>query len=259
MTAAAPDRRSLPWRALLFVPGDEPRKLEKAAAAGADALIVDLEDAVRPGAKALARERGIEFAAEAGEGPVRIVRVNDPLGEEGERDLAAIAAAPGELRVMVPKARAAAVEAALEVAPEIVALVETPAGLLEAAALARLEGVVALALGTVATASAGPLPVNPGVKNAPVGQVTDVRWRGRGFGPGAAIVGGLAAGALIGSAVAAQPYGGYYAEPGYAYEPGYVYDAPAPYYGNYGYNGGWGKCYTDEGYGRFWPCGAGKD
>ncbi len=118
----------------------------------------------------------------------------------------------------------------------------------------------ALALGAVATASAGPMPINPGVKSA--GPVTDVAWRGRGFGrgfgPGAAVIGGLAAGALIGSAVAGQPYGGYYAEPGYAYEPGYGYgyDTPAPYYSNYGYNGGWGKCYTDEGYGRRTPCDA---
>jgi hypothetical protein len=114
----------------------------------------------------------------------------------------------------------------------------------------------ALAIGLSATASAGPMPINPGVKSAPAAQVTDVAWRGRGWGRGAAVGAGIAAGALIGSAVAAQPYGGYYDEPGYVYDqPGYVYDQPAPYY-NRGYNGGWGKCYTDEGYGRRTPCDA---
>lgn len=118
----------------------------------------------------------------------------------------------------------------------------------------------ALAIGVSADASAGPMPLNPGVKNAPVGQVTDVRWRGRGggwgAGPALGIGAGLAAGALIGSAVAARPYGGYYYdEPGYAYaEPYAVVPAPT-YYGSYGYrNWGYGPCFTDEGYGRRTSC-----
>ncbi|TMJ04302.1 MAG: hypothetical protein E6G97_07300 [Alphaproteobacteria bacterium] len=80
------------------------------------------------------------------------------------------------------------------------------------------------------------------------------QWRrhhgGWGWGPG--IAAGVATGALIGSAVAAQPYGYYYAEPGYGYngyaEP-YVYDT-APAYG-YGYNNwGWGPRICHEGYRR---------
>jgi hypothetical protein len=88
------------------------------------------------------------------------------------------------------------------------------------------------------------------------------QWRGHhhgGWGWGGPAVGigaGIAAGALIGSAVAAQPYGGYYAEPGYGYAAPYAYDAGPTYYGSYGYrNSGWGgRCYTDEGYGRRTPC-----
>ena len=127
----------------------------------------------------------------------------------------------------------------------------------------------ALAIGLSATASAGPMPINPGVKNAPVGQVTDVRWRGgrggRGFGPAVGIGAGIAAGALIGSAVAGGGYGpGYYydepvygapvygapvyAQP-YGYEPGY----PAQQYYAPGYRYG-GSCFTDEGYGRRRSC-----
>jgi hypothetical protein len=111
---------------------------------------------------------------------------------------------------------------------------------------------------------AGPLMSgSAAIKNAAPDHVTDVRWRGRGPGPGLAF--GLAAGALIGAAVAAQPYGpGYYAEgpydgPVYAepQEYGPVYSAPvysAPGYYAPGYYGG--RCYTDEGYGRRRPCGS---
>lgn len=78
------------------------------------------------------------------------------------------------------------------------------------------------------------------------------QWRHHGWGPGVAA--GVAAGALIGSAVAAQPYGTYYDEPGYVYGAPYAYDS-GPVYGTYGYrNYGYGKCYTDEGYGRRTPC-----
>ncbi len=89
------------------------------------------------------------------------------------------------------------------------------------------------------------------------------QWRrhqgGWGWGPG--IAAGVAAGALIGSAVAARPYGYYYGDPGYAYaDPGYVYAQPyaydvAPtYYGSYGYsNWGWGQRICHEGY-RNVPC-----
>jgi citrate lyase subunit beta/citryl-CoA lyase len=48
-------------RSLLFVPGDRPERMGKAFAAGADALILDLEDAVAPGAKAEARRHVADF------------------------------------------------------------------------------------------------------------------------------------------------------------------------------------------------------
>jgi hypothetical protein len=127
--------------------------------------------------------------------------------------------------------------------------------------LAALGLAGALALGATVTASAGPLPIgNSAIKDAAGGQVTDVRWRGRGIGPGLAF--GLAAGALAGAAVASRPYGYgpsyyYYDAPAAVYADPYVYDTPtyvAPgYYGGYGYYGN-GGCYTDEGYGRRRPC-----
>jgi len=118
----------------------------------------------------------------------------------------------------------------------------------------------ALAMAASASASAGPMSIDTGVKSAPASQTTDVRWRGHGGwgwgGPAVGIGAGLAAGALIGSAVAGAPYGGYYYdEPGYVYAQPYGYDAGPTYYGTYGYRGwGRGPCYTDEGYGRRTPC-----
>jgi hypothetical protein len=94
------------------------------------------------------------------------------------------------------------------------------------------------------------------------------QWRRHGgWGPAVGIGAGIAAGALIGSAVAARPYGyggygyggyGYYDEPvyaaPYAYDSGPTYyTAPVagPYYGNYGYNSwGYSSNRCQEGYRR---------
>ncbi|QFU16845.1 HpcH/HpaI aldolase/citrate lyase family protein [Microvirga thermotolerans] len=66
-------------RSLLFVPGDSRRKLDKALASGADALLIDLEDSVALEAKAEARAVTADFLAEAKGAPARprlYVRVN---------------------------------------------------------------------------------------------------------------------------------------------------------------------------------------
>jgi len=76
-------------RSLLFVPGDRPDRMEKALKAGADALILDLEDAVAPGAKAEARKAVANFVA-ANSHAKLWVRVNPLDGPENEKDLIAI-------------------------------------------------------------------------------------------------------------------------------------------------------------------------
>lgn len=83
-------------RSLLFVPGDSERKLAKALEAGADALIVDLEDSVAPERKELARQGLAAFAAalaQVGEDtrPLLYVRINPLSGEEWQADLTAVA------------------------------------------------------------------------------------------------------------------------------------------------------------------------
>ncbi len=93
-------------RSLLFVPGDRPERFGKAAASGADALILDLEDAVAPAAKDAARAAVAAHLAQTRNGPLVLVRVN-PLGTPlFEADLEALAGhAPGG--VLLPKAEGA--------------------------------------------------------------------------------------------------------------------------------------------------------
>ena len=92
----------------------------------------------------------------------------------------------------------------------------------------------AVMVGQIGQTAAAPLPTNVATMKAAVGDdVTQVHWRGRGFGWG---IGGLAAGAIIGSAIASSgPYG---------------YYGGGPYYGGYGYPGpGYGYGYAPAYYG----------
>ena len=90
-------------RSLLFVPGDRPERFAKAAASGADAVILDLEDSVAAAAKPAAREAVAQWLREPA-AVARFVRVN-PLGTAGIAD--DIAAARGADGVMLPKAERA--------------------------------------------------------------------------------------------------------------------------------------------------------
>ena len=93
-------------RSLLFVPGDRPDRMEKALGLGADALILDLEDAVAPAAKPEARRAVAAFV-----GAHRLanlwVRINPIDGPEAERDLAAIVPAHPH-GIVLPKAEGGA-------------------------------------------------------------------------------------------------------------------------------------------------------
>ena len=88
-------------RSFLFVPADSERKLAKAGTAGADALILDLEDAVAPAAKPAARQMAADYLA--GKSDVW-VRVNPIDTDDWEADLDAVMpAAP--TGIMLPKPR----------------------------------------------------------------------------------------------------------------------------------------------------------
>ncbi|HSP26809.1 MAG TPA: CoA ester lyase [Saliniramus sp.] len=93
-------------RSYLFVPGDSPRKLEKALGSGADALIIDLEDSVAPSGKGEARRITAGFLAEAGKEAARpklYVRVNDLATGLTVLDLDAVMEA-GPDGIVLPKA-----------------------------------------------------------------------------------------------------------------------------------------------------------
>ncbi len=80
-------------RSLLFVPGDSERKLAKALASGADALIVDLEDSVAPANRPAARTLTAAFVREtrsSANAPLLYVRINPIDGSDWETDLAAV-------------------------------------------------------------------------------------------------------------------------------------------------------------------------
>ncbi|WP_439567673.1 HpcH/HpaI aldolase/citrate lyase family protein [Sphingopyxis sp.] len=99
-------------RSLLFVPGDRPERFAKAAASGADAIILDLEDSVSLKNKDAARHAIADYLAGARE-VVTLVRVNPLDGHLTAADVAAIIAARPDA-IMLPKAEGASSIAQLD-------------------------------------------------------------------------------------------------------------------------------------------------
>jgi len=93
-------------RSLLFVPGDRPDQMLKACTAGADALILDLEDAVAPAHKTRARSDVASFLSGASRPAAVFVRINPLSGPLADRDLAATATTAPDGFVL-PKAEGA--------------------------------------------------------------------------------------------------------------------------------------------------------
>ena len=77
-------------RSLLFVPGDRPERFAKAAASGADAIIIDLEDSVTLDRKVAAREAAAEWLSGDRAGVTTLVRVNPEGSQLTHDDLASI-------------------------------------------------------------------------------------------------------------------------------------------------------------------------
>ncbi len=128
--------------ALLFCPADRPERFAKAADR-ADAVILDLEDAVAPADKEAARRNLIASDLDPG---MTIVRVN-PLGtEEFDKDLAAVRQTPYRTLMLAKAEDAPAIGAALADFA-VVALVETALGVVRAAEIAQVPCVTALMWG----------------------------------------------------------------------------------------------------------------
>jgi citrate lyase beta subunit len=139
-------------RSLLYTPGVYPDRFGKAAEAGADGVIIDLEDGVAAGRKDEARAEAVRFLqAPAIPGPLRALRVNGLRTRAGLRDLTVVLESGAGPDVLVlPKCESAAevrvVDALLAEARHSAALlpmIESVAGLREAEAVAGACGRVA--------------------------------------------------------------------------------------------------------------------
>jgi citrate lyase subunit beta/citryl-CoA lyase len=137
----------------LFVPGNRPERFDKALAAGADAVILDLEDAVAPADKDAARtnvRRWIDARADAA--PRIVVRLNDSSTSWFGADLDLLRQG-GLQAAMLPKAESAppiaAVRDALPAQGHVVPIVETARGIANIDIVAAAGGVQRIAFGTL--------------------------------------------------------------------------------------------------------------
>lgn len=136
-------------RSALFVPADRPERIPKALASGADAVIVDLEDAVAPDAKPAARRALAEFLAQAPADTVW-VRINAADTDDFLEDLALCRDQAGVAGLVVPKAehcRTLAQVSAL--GRPMIPLIESAKGVHGLPELAQVEGVALLSFGAL--------------------------------------------------------------------------------------------------------------
>ena len=134
-------------RSVLFAPAGEERKLLKALASAADAVVADLEDATAAGEKEAARTTVEAVWADAEPRPARGLRVNAPGSEWFDGDLELSRRLTLDF-LMLPKATPEAVAALGPIGPPVLAIVETADGLRRAYETAATPRVFALALGS---------------------------------------------------------------------------------------------------------------
>lgn len=145
-------------RSMLFIPGNNPGMLQNGGVFGADSVILDLEDAVAPMEKDAARFlvahalRTVDYGCSE-----RVIRIN-PLDTFADADIKAIVPCCPDA-ILVPKVESAAdihnvidmitaAERPGQIPVKIIALLETPCGIVEAYQIAKADPrVVALALG----------------------------------------------------------------------------------------------------------------
>lgn len=142
---------SRPLRSVLYIPGSKPRALVKARQLPVDAIIFDLEDAVAPDEKSRARALLGEVLAEDGYGArMKIVRINDLSTVWGAEDARAVAEMQADA-VLLPKVDGPDDLDALAKITEdmpIWAMMESPKGMLAAAAIAAHPKCQGMVMGT---------------------------------------------------------------------------------------------------------------
>lgn len=123
-------------RSLLFLPASNPRAIAKARQAGADLVILDLEDAVKTGDKKAARKAAVEAAADQWPVPLAI-RINAVGSEWHSLDLDAVARSRADLLVLPRAISAHLAHGVAEAAGKpVLAMIETAAGVLAAPEIA---------------------------------------------------------------------------------------------------------------------------
>jgi citrate lyase beta subunit len=135
-------------RSVLFAPGSDERKLERALTSEADAVVADLEDAVAPAEKAGARDTVSRCLRTPRAGCARLVRVNGFDTPYFEEDVALLGGL-GLEGVVLPMASPEGVQGLAGAGLPVVAVVETAMGVRLAYEIASSPGVVALLLGAV--------------------------------------------------------------------------------------------------------------
>jgi (3S)-malyl-CoA thioesterase len=148
-------------RSLLFLPASNPRAIEKARGLGADMIVLDLEDAVREEDKASAREAAIAATHEGFGGRPVAIRVNAPGTPFYGEDVVAVRRS-GADHVVLAKAETAkqVADAAWLMQKPVLAMVETPRAVIEAASIA--PAAAALVAGTNDLAASLALPADSG-------------------------------------------------------------------------------------------------
>jgi citrate lyase subunit beta / citryl-CoA lyase len=139
-------------RSFLFVPGDRPERFSKALSSGADRVIIDLEDAVAPDAKVVARENLVRWL-ESTDARDIFVRINAVTTSWHDDDISALVQLPHVVGLMLPKAEDAdvvtAMRAKMRAGVRLFALIETVKGFAGLRAVAQTNGLSRLAFGSV--------------------------------------------------------------------------------------------------------------
>lgn len=134
------------FRSILFVPGTRPDRFPKAEAAGADAVVFDLEDSVEAARKPDARKAITSYLTDAAPSPVmRIIRINGASTAFFDDDMAFLSAVGPFDAIMLPKVEAAwTIEQVASEIPSrtVIPLIETAHAVLDALAIARAKATV---------------------------------------------------------------------------------------------------------------------
>ncbi|HLR12881.1 MAG TPA: CoA ester lyase [Burkholderiaceae bacterium] len=136
-------------RSYLFVPGNRPERFDKACNSGADAVILDLEDAVAPDEKVQARAHIRQWLTDGGKAYVRLNAAHTSYFADDCRLLSV----QGLQGIMLPEAQSVvavrSLAAKMPAGLALILLIENAQGMYRAAELAQIEGVSRLAFGSV--------------------------------------------------------------------------------------------------------------